>query len=306
MPVEIRSILAATDLSPVAEAVLRSAAHLAELTGAKLHVVYALEASRAIGGEPVLDLQRRIHDARAALRQMIGSALPAETRISTEHVAVDRAATAILERAAAVQADLIVLGPHRTRAVGDQVLGTTADRLGRDARVPCLVVRRPISEPLRQIMVPSDLSDVARDALIAALQWGQLLQGPENVAGAGAVTALHVTTDAGGDAEDRALQADLDGEIAAARAHAPPGATLQLNSEVLKGASPVEEILRYTRERADLLVMGTRGDRPLMKMLLRSVSAAVARETEVPLLLIPPSVRIPGVVKSGGRSAATV
>src|SRR5690606_38413226 len=107
-------------------------------------------------------------------------------------------------------------------------------------------------------------------------------------------------------AEDQALQADLEGEIAAARSHAPPGATLQLNSELLKGESPVEEILRYTRERADLLVMGTRGDRPLMKMLLGSVSAAVARETEVPRLLIPPSVRSRGPVKSGGRSAASV
>jgi nucleotide-binding universal stress UspA family protein len=49
--------------------------------------------------------------------------------------------TAIRQRAREVSADLIVIGPHRSRAVADRVLGSTVDRVIRTSEVPCLIVR---------------------------------------------------------------------------------------------------------------------------------------------------------------------
>src|SRR5690606_40827742 len=114
-------------------------------------------------------------------------------RVLFRSVAIHAAHRAIRERAEAVAADLIVLGPHRRHAVGDRFLGSTADRVIRTAEAPCLIVRGPLSLPLRRVLVPVDLSGPALGALDVALAWGHAL-GPLEEDGArdSRVVVLHV------------------------------------------------------------------------------------------------------------------
>src|SRR5690606_15872693 len=100
--------------------------------------------------------------------------------VASREVEIYVAHKAILDRAAAVEADLIVIGPHRRRAVGDAFLGSTADRVIRSAGAPCLVVRGPLSLPLRRVVVPIDLSEPAQRALDAALRWSDALRPHED------------------------------------------------------------------------------------------------------------------------------
>lgn len=294
MTTPIRSILAATDLSPKSIEALQAAAALAALTEAELHVVHAVEPSPADSGSGVWML-RRIQDGRDALRARVQSAIPEQVRVSTAHVAFERAPAAILERAEQVRADLIVIGPHRTRAFGDQVLGTTADRLVRESTVPCLVVRGPLTLPLRRFLVPSDLSAVAVGSLAVALGWAEALQGPAPGAEGAELTVLHVDTPTASDDEgfkrSYERRSELNQEVTTVLRLRRPSRSLRVRQEFLQAASPPEEILRFAREdEVDLLIMGTRGDRPLVKTLVGSVSAAVARASEIPVLLIPPRV----------------
>jgi nucleotide-binding universal stress UspA family protein len=288
----IRSILVATDLSPGAEATLKAASGLASSLDAELHVVHALEPSRGPGGEELLPMQRRIHDARSALRTLVVEAIPAR-ETATARVVFERASAGILRRAAEVAADLIVIGPHRVRGLGDGVLGTTADQLVRESTVPCLIARGAIAVPPRRIVVPSDLSEVAAGALGYALRLGGSWSGSAVYEGA-AVTVVHVDTepaedDVGiGDRVQPRFELDRHTGNVVSRSGVDSPVVAQ---KILRGKSPADEIARYVRESgAELLVMGTRGDRPLVKVLLGSVSAAVARAAEVPLLLLPPAV----------------
>jgi nucleotide-binding universal stress UspA family protein len=302
----ISSILVATDLSLGASATLMAAAGLASHLGAELHVVHALEPARGPGGEELLPMQRRIHDSRAALRTLVEGAIPGGEAASAR-VVFERASAGILRRAAEVGAELIVIGPHRVRGLGDQVLGTTADQLMRESTIPCLIARGEIAIPPRRIVVPTDLSEVAAGALGFALRLGNSWWGGQ-AAAAAELTVVHVDPEAAphdaGFADDLDSRAELERQTAAALARAGADRPL-VTQKLLRGRSPADEIVRFVRESgADLLVMGTRGDRPVVKLLLGSVSAAVARAAETSLLLLPPAVWSEEAEHSGAAAAA--
>lgn len=295
MATPIRSILAATDLTPNSLEALRAAAALSALTGAELHVVHVVEPALASVGESGISVLRTTQDARTALWAEIQSALPHPYQVSSAVVASERAPAAILKRAEEVGASLIVLGPHRTRAIGDRVLGTTAERLIRESPVPCLIVRGPTSFPMHRFLVPSDLSDLASGSLAAALGWAEALQGPDPAAGGAELNVVHVETPTASGQMDlrrsHERQSELLQEVAVMLERLRPSPRIRVRQEVVYGRSPADEILRAARvERTELVIMGTRGDRPLVRTLLGSVSAAVTRESEIPVLLIPPRV----------------
>ncbi|HEU0300321.1 MAG TPA: universal stress protein, partial [Longimicrobium sp.] len=172
-PNQIRSVLAATDLTPASDDVLRSAGRLVQASGAALHVVHAfdLELSPYPGIHgPAPTFPGRIAEAEERLAEQLARTLPPGVEAASGRIVIYLAHRAIVERAGEVEADVVVLGPHRSPETG--LLGTTADRVIRSAPCPCLVVRRPLQLPLRRVLVPMDLSEPAEDALAVALRWG--------------------------------------------------------------------------------------------------------------------------------------
>src|SRR5690606_37165638 len=149
------------DLGETSADVVRAAAAVAAAMGAELHIVHALDLdSPPYGvqrGGPILPLRERIERMERQLEEEVRRLLPAETRAHLR-VLDYGAGRALVDHAEEVSADLIVLGPHRGRR-GAALLGTTADRVIRTAKVPCLVVREPLTLPLRRIGVPFDFSD---------------------------------------------------------------------------------------------------------------------------------------------------
>ncbi|HET8654333.1 MAG TPA: universal stress protein [Longimicrobiaceae bacterium] len=293
----IESILVATDLSESSDHVLRAAAALADLTGAKLHVLHAFDLQilpyteenlRSVG------FAERIRDAEQALEAQIRRTVRPHVEVADRAVMIYLAHKAISEQARAVDADLIVLGAHRKRPLGDALLGSTADRVIRSAEVPCLVVRGPLSLPLRRVLVPLDLSEPAVGALDVALAWSDALRPSTEVAPLGPrVTVLHVIPLAFDLADfplDRAvIGPELHREVEAARGRVPGARALEVREEVCWGDLPAEEILRVAeQDRADLLVLATHGFGAVKRALIGSVASSVARAASCPVLLVPP------------------
>jgi nucleotide-binding universal stress UspA family protein len=291
----IRSILVATDLSESSDPVVRAAGALAELTGAALHAVHAFDME--LGAYTPRDprapgLDDWVRNAAARLDDQIGRALPRSAPpVASREVLVDKAHKVIEERAAAVAADLIVVGRHRPRPAGDSFLGSTADRVIRTAEVPCLVIGSVLSMPLRRLLVPLDMSDPALRALDAALRWGTS-SGQPGGGGAAELTVLHVIPrvfDVKDVAFDTAvIGPELEREITAARARVgAPDITVR---ELVRwGDRPAEEIVRVAGEEAtDLIVLATHGYGAIKRFLIGSVASGVARGAPCPVLLIPP------------------
>ena len=263
----IRTIIVGTDLTVALLPALEVAARLAQLAGAKLHVVHTTE--KAI-------------DESLLAEHLRSAGLDGDASIETR-IMVGPPGALITQEAARLQADVIILGPHRPDRSG---LGSTAYRVMHGTQVPCLVVPGTLTLPLHNVLVPLDISAPSRGALAVAITWASALR-RRKAADATTLSALHVTSGEG--AEDVDAAAAVRDEVRRVRRHFGEFTGVVIRS-VHETGSPAATILeRAQREHADMIVMGTRGQRP-QDASLGSVSLEVVTHAETPVLLVPPGV----------------
>jgi nucleotide-binding universal stress UspA family protein len=139
------SILCPVDFSENSECALRYAQRLAALTGARLHVMTAIDplleaASQAAGHHALVEQTRT--DLRALLNRL-GISEQASDQSPTLTVVTGQPARAILDQIPACGADLVVMGTQGAGAVERLVFGSTTNRVLRESRVPVLAVPLP-------------------------------------------------------------------------------------------------------------------------------------------------------------------
>lgn len=293
----IESVLVATDLTEASGEVLRAAAAIARSTGARLHVLHSFDFPIVPYTEEnrrAATFKSRIGDARRELSEQVRLATGPDVEVASEEVVIYIAHKAIREHADGVDADLIVMGPHRVRPTADAILGSTADRVIRSSPVPCLIVRAPLALPLRRVLVPLDLSKTAQGALDRALEWSATL-GPNDGGPSGAeLTVLHVVPP-----EFASENFPFDREVIAPELHRAVQAAIDrvgdvshvtVREDVRWGDSPVQEIVGMAKEEeTDLLVLGTHGQGAIKRALIGSVASGVARSASCSVLLVPPA-----------------
>lgn len=192
--------------------------------------------------------------------------------------------------------DLVVVGTHGRSGLEHVLLGSTAERVIRSAPCPVLAVRghKPgaaqgpdHSSPIavRRMLVPIDFSDCSLEALEYAVQVAKQLHA--------AVTILHVmeplaygldfTLSHPSELENKRAKLSrrlLD--LAAAAA----GYGLKAD-EALRGGLPADSILDHARGQAvDLIVMGTHGRRGISHLVNGSVTEAMLRRADCPVLTV--------------------
>jgi len=268
----LKSVLVAIDLDDSSRAAWSSARDLAAAAGAELHALH-VSASNVQAAFIEGELERiGVSPSDAALHLSSGD--PAhEIRITADKLGVD----------------VIVLGPHRprqdpTRSSG---LGSTALAVVTNAAVPCLVSAVPLKLPLARVVAAVDLTDVAQGTLLVALSWTSALRARD--AEAAVLTALHVI-DARSPVQDENRARAIDDALAPVRQAAGGWAGVSLRSETVRAESPAAGITSHAKSHAaDLVTLGTHGlgVEPIGR--LGSVSAEVIRQTEVPVLLVPPA-----------------
>lgn len=255
-----KSILVTTDLTSRCDTRVASAAAIAQATGARLHAVHVPHGDAPGRGE------RR-------LARQLARVVPASVRVASQRVMSSAPENAIAEAAGRTGAELIVLGPAGAVTWADRLFGTTGDRVLRALEVPVLVVRDPLTLPLRRAAVALGADGTGRGPTEWALRWGAALGPPRfhhtpveirvsRVLAPGARTPPSPAVAAVTDAEDR----------------------VRVSEEVRWAESAVDEISRMVeRDRPDLLVM----EADARRTLAGSVWARVARASAVPVLVVP-------------------
>lgn len=158
----MQHILAATDLSIRSERALRRAFQIAAAESAKLTVLHVVDEDlpKAIADRMKTDAE----DDLARLCASISEA-PVEIRVQIGDAVQDIAAAA-----AAIDAELIVLGVHRPRPFWDMFTGTTLERVVRSTVRPVLLVVDSVDHPYSSILCGIDLSPASAAAVRMAIQ----------------------------------------------------------------------------------------------------------------------------------------
>ena len=285
-----KRVLVATDFSEQAEKAFQAAVALAERAKAELHLMHALEVALPLF-EPYavvvpadwIGEARRLADEKLA---KLLAAVKAKGLTGTAHLGEVPAAHAIVERARAIGADLVVIGTHGHTGLKHVLLGSVAERTVEYAPCSVLTVKggRPL-HPLRTLVVGTDLSERGDEALATAAAWAR---------DAGA--KLHVV---------HALQVPMpliapyevaipEGVLEGARAEAQR--RLEAAAKKVSGASvttelattPAHAALVDAAERlsAELVVTGSRGLTGLKHALLGSVAERTLRYAPCSVLTV--------------------
>jgi nucleotide-binding universal stress UspA family protein len=185
------------------------------------------------------------------------------------------------------EADLVVLGSTHHAALGSVAPGSVAEQLLHGARCRLVIAPKGYArqdhsqDRLRVVAVGYDGMAESQAALdeAAALtrKFGASMRviGVLTPAPAMAVPAAQAEAEAGPDFQSRLQEAvaALEPELRAL--------------PVIEKGDPVEKLLEAAEMGVDLLVLGSRGFGPVMRLLIGSVSSRVIRAAPCPVLVVP-------------------
>jgi nucleotide-binding universal stress UspA family protein len=214
-------------------------------------------------------------------------------------VEIGQPARCILDRAAGLPADLIVMGTHGAGGFQHLVLGSVTEKVLRQATCPVLTVppraQATSQLPFTRLLCAVDFSDVS----LAALEYAFSLAQEADAA----LTILHVLEWPWEEPPPPKL-ADLPFEqglaLAEYRRYCEVSATARLESLVpasmrgshppvtrLRNGKPYVQILHVAAdEGTDLIVIGVRGHHPLDVALFGSTTNQVVRRATCPVLTL--------------------
>jgi len=296
----VSRILFATDFSECAARAQAYAVFLAQADKAKLDILHVLEFQP--GMDPDYDINKMyLEQLRKQAVQQLDELvnLPALAALSAQgRITLGIPSEQIKKVAKERDTDLVVLGTHGRTGLEHVLLGSTAERVVRDAPCPVLTVRLPRAHgalketptgtgliAVQRLLVPVDFSDCSLEALEYAVQVGKQFKA--------AVTILHVLEPGSYGLDFTLCHAREDHQVRERVQSRLSELAVLLKSQGLttqhevRGGTPRDSILDCAREReSDLIVMGTHGRRGLSHLVTGSVAEAVLRHASCPVLTV--------------------
>lgn len=278
-------ILAATDFSTRSNRALRQAALLGQSDDSLLFMVHVVDNDQP---DDLVRMEQR--EAERILREQMGAMPEIRWTHARPMVITGDPFDGILQAAAEIQPDLIVMGSHRKQLLRDIFIGTTVERVIRKGSVPVLMVNHEAQRRYERVLAPTDMSNISANALHAARSIGLLGNG---------ATLLHAFTAL---AKGKMSVAGVDrvgiaGYIESERRQASDELADFLVSNHLQDSqwrlrvedgAPMEIISRAVTDiKPDLMIMGTHGRSRLIKALIGSTTEEALRSLNVDILVVP-------------------
>ena len=316
--IDIQSILLARDFSPVSSRALRFSIDLARRTGATLHILHAQilhadpltpgTSATAPGDEDLIRDQLSKYDNGDSVTSGEGKGIKVEEAIVRDVAA----APAILRYASENDMDVICVGTHGRRGIRRFLLGSVAEEVVRRADRPVISVRAPEDESAAveapsRILVPTDFSDPSRAAFRHAVELAQVYDARIDVLHV-IQQSLHPAFYVGGVTDIRDIDPDIEEKVEDRLADfldetfAGSSARSSSNRPAVETASPVvdaevmphvvigtidTEVPAFINDHEnDLVVMSTKGQTGLDRVLLGSVAEKIVRTAPCPVLTV--------------------
>lgn len=290
------SLLVPIDLTPISDRVLSRVALLPLSDEARVTLLHVVPADLPVG-----ERRSAEHDAHQALvaearhlRGLLGKSVRIELLV--RHGA---AAGEIVACAGKVRAELIVMGRAGGRPLRDAFLGSTAERVVRQSRLPVLAIRLAARAAYHRPTVALDLDPVARDVVRVMLR---VLPPPHP-----SVTVIHafdtpyrrLIYPSLHEAEAAALEHEHQAKASRALGKLLADALAKANvarddapfwkTHVRCGSPRLVVEKAVLKSGTDLLVLGTRGYAGAAFVLLGTVAGDLLRATKCDVLVVPPT-----------------
>jgi nucleotide-binding universal stress UspA family protein len=288
----IASIVVATDFSAAARRALQRAAQLAERHGAQLHLVHSIAAAGwiddVIGVAPPSNPAQLHAAVESAMREECALLAP-QLKVPVHTVTLQGALHRSLpEWLAEHPADLVVLGAYGESGWRQVLLGSTAERLLRQCKLPLLLVRNEVDGDYGRVLLATDFSAAAE----GAAAFGVALAAPAHLFLVHADERLYephlafigVNTDIVEEyRRERGIAAMRRLDASAARL---AGGEYSL-VPILRDAPPSRALTELADEiAADLVVVGSSGRGQVAREFLGSVSHHVATTLPCDVLVV--------------------
>lgn len=279
------TILVATDFSARSDRALRRAVLESGRLGADLMLVHVID-----DDQPAYMIERQ----REVAEELLGDAV--RTFSDVDKVRADMTIrtgdpfAAILDAADDVDAQMIVIGPHRPR-LSDMIFGTTAQRTIGDSSRPLLVANSMPSGPYRRILLAIDKEEASKEAALAARKLGIFDEAQ--------LLTLHVFDAPALGMMQRAMEVPeaIDHYVSSEEQRASAafgeflsGLGLPPSRQMLRPdrGSPAHAILACAEEEAaDLILVGSGKRSGVERLFVRSVAKELLRESPRDLLVVP-------------------
>ncbi len=283
----MKHVMVATDFSERSDRALRRATLLARSIGAQMTLITAVDEDR-----PRRMVEEEKREAESLLRAMKMTLRDVDGIGCETRVLVAEPSQAIVEFAAEIAPDLLVLGPHRRQLFRDIFVGTTAERTIRNAPCPVLMVNAAPVAAYRNVLLATDLSKTSAHALNIYAKAALTTDVPHSVVHVFEAPMLQLATASALTQQEAKLYIE-DVKRDAARtlssfmaAVGIGGAqpllrqnTTAVNHEILAAAAEID---------ADLIVVASKQRDGLERWLLGSMTERVLRDATVDVLVIPP------------------
>ena len=278
----IRSILVPSDLSPEAGHALEHASLLADKFGASLTLYHSVPVpdhayahwAFSHNAEVWSEVEREARLALAESAARLGHQAVATVERTTS---VTRALLAFILN---TRPDLVVMATHGRGGVEHLLLGSVTEKVFRNCHRPVLCVRRTVHEsglPYRRILVPTDLSPASRLAFPRAAALARAFDAE--------ILAVHVRHTSAATLAGMPGAALIPTEASLWEFCRRDFEGLPVTAQVHSG-SVWDRIVQTARvERADLIVMGTRGHDSLIDRMIGSNTERVVRHAPCPVLV---------------------
>lgn len=283
-------VLLVTDFTAGAEAAADRAALLPLGARSGITLLHVLSRRR----EPQLRRLER-HEAQRRMAREVARLSTALKRHGTGSARVHPVLTVgepwIEIAARSAGADVVVVGREGERGFRALLLGTTAERVIRNAAAPVLIVKRPARAPYRRLLAAIDLSEGSR----------AVLQGASRLARSGdrALDVVHAYQTAydsmllrmgpPGGVADYHRRCRADAQASAAELVENAGMASGVEAVFVRRGEPRTTVLSVARSRrSDLIAVGTHGRTGLGHVLLGSVAEGIIRHATADVLVVRP------------------
>jgi CPA2 family monovalent cation:H+ antiporter-2 len=291
---EIKSILAATDLSGSSSQAIDRGFLLARASGARFTIIHAvgidaLAPLRELLGENADDVSQKILDeASERLAEFVADSPMKDGIPVNMHIERGLAGSMIPIFAESARVDLVLLGAHGSGFLQRMLLGSTASRLLRKSKCPVLIVKQEAHKAYRRALVAVDFSPGSEAAIRIARE----------VAPSADLVLLHIfevpfegKMQYAGVSEEVIHQYRIEARTRATRQlrELAESAGLSIGDYsglVVHGDATRNIIEHEEKYRCDLIVMGKHGTHVTEELLLGSVTKRVLAESRSDVLVV--------------------